>query len=206
VTGPDRQRALEQYRRRARGYDRLAPVTRRLRERAVDQLLLRPGQTVIDVACGTGLTFALIEERIGPDGLLIGIDLSSDMLANARERVANHGWQNVTLIESAIDDAVISGVADAAVFVLTHDVMRSSQALRNVVNHVRPGGRIAATGAKRAPTWLLPANVFLRYAMRRYTTTMQGFDRPWSILKELVPDLQVTPLLLGGAYVASGTS
>jgi ubiquinone/menaquinone biosynthesis C-methylase UbiE len=167
---------------------------------------LTAGETVIDVACGTGLTFALIEDLIGPDGRVIGIDLSPEMLSQARERVAANGWRNVTLIESAIEDAAIPEVADAAVFVLTHDVLRSPEALGNVLAHVRPGGRIATAGGKRAPTWALPANLYLRYAMRRYTTTMEGFDRPWRILAALVPDLRVEQLLLGGAYVASGTT
>ena len=128
------------------------------------------------------------------------------MLSQARERVTANGWRNVTLIESAIEDAAIPGVADAAVFVLTHDVMRSSEALSNVLAHVRPSGRIAAAGGKRAPGWMLPANLYLGYAMRRYTTTTEGFDRPWRLLEALLPDLRVEPLLLGGAYVAWGTS
>jgi SAM-dependent methyltransferase len=204
VSGPNPELALEQYRRRARRYDRLAPLTRRLRRRAVGRLQLRAGQTVIDVACGTGLTFALLEDQIGPDGSLVGIDLSPEMLSQARERVTANGWRNVTLIESAIEDAAIPGVADAAVFVLTHDVMRSSEALSNVLAHVRPGGRIAAARGKRAPGWMLPANLYLGYAMRRYTTTTEGFDRPWRLLEALLPDLRVEPLLLGGAYVAWG--
>jgi ubiquinone/menaquinone biosynthesis C-methylase UbiE len=167
---------------------------------------LHADQTVIDVACGTGLTFALIEEHIGPDGSLIGIDLSPEMLSHARDRVAANGWRNVTLIESAIEDAAIPELADAAVFVLTHDVMRSREALSNVLAHVRPGGQIVAAGGKRAPTWLLPANLYLGYAMRRYTTTTEGFDRPWRMLEALVPDLEVEPLLLGGAYVSWGTN
>ena len=56
------------------------------------------------------------------------------------------------------------------------------------------------------PAWMIPANLYLRYAMRRYTTTTEGFDRPWRALEALLPDLRVEPLLLGGAYVASGTS
>jgi ubiquinone/menaquinone biosynthesis C-methylase UbiE len=206
LSGPDRQLALEQYRRRARRYDRLAPLTRRLRRRAVERLQLHAGQTVMDVACGTGLTFALIEEQIGPAGRLFGIDLSPEMLSQARERVAANGWRNVTLVESAIEDAAIPEVADAAVLVLTHDAMRSPEALGNVLAHVRPGGHIAAAGGKRAPTWVIPANLYLRYAMRRYTTTMEGFDRPWRMLEALLPDLRVELLLLGGAYVAWGTT
>jgi ubiquinone/menaquinone biosynthesis C-methylase UbiE len=146
----------------------------------------------------------LIEDRIEPDGHLVGIDLSPEMLSQAQERVAANGWRNVTLIESAIESAAIPEVADAAVFVLTHDVMCSSEAIGNVLAHVRPGGRIVATGAKRAPTWALPANLYLRYAMRRYTTTMDGLDRPWQLLEVLIPDLRVERLLFGSAYVAWG--
>ena len=128
------------------------------------------------------------------------------MLSQAGERVTANEWRNVTLIESAIEDAAIPEVADAAVFVLTHDVMRSSEALSNALAHVRPGGRIAAAGGKRAPAWMLPANLYLGYAMRRYTTTMEGFDRPWGNLEALLPDLRVEPLLVGGAYVAWGAT
>ena len=54
------------------------------------------------------------------------------------------------------------------------------------------------------PAWMIPANLYIRSAMRRYTTTTEGLDRPWDILEALVPELGVEPLLLGGAYVASG--
>jgi ubiquinone/menaquinone biosynthesis C-methylase UbiE len=205
VPSPDHRLALDQYRRRARNYDRLARLTRRLRERAIQRRELRAGQTVIDVACGTGLTFALIEDQIGPDGRLVGIDLGPEMLSQARERMAANSWRNITLIESAIEDAAIPIMADAAIFVLTHDVMRSLDELTNVPAHVDRGGRVSVAGAKQAPRWAIPAKLYLRYAKRRYTTTSEGFARPWNILKAFVPDLQVKPLLLGGAYVASGT-
>jgi ubiquinone/menaquinone biosynthesis C-methylase UbiE len=51
------------------------------------------GSVVLDVGCGTGLNFVGLEKAIGPRGRLIGIDLSSDMLARAHERVQRHGWE-----------------------------------------------------------------------------------------------------------------
>lgn len=77
-----------------RRYEKLAPVYEltlgerlyaRARRRAVELLRLAPGATVVDIACGTGLNFPLIEERIGPAGALIGVDLTAAMLRRAPE-------------------------------------------------------------------------------------------------------------------------
>ena len=206
MSGPDREWALRRYRRLAPTYDRLALMTGGMRGRAVAKLQLKAGDTVIDVACGTGLTFARLEEAIGPRGRLIGIDLSPEMLELAAIRVNEQGWGNVTLITSAVEDAEIPARADAAILVLTHDVMRSPAALRNVVSHVRPGGRMAAVGPKRAPRWALPVNALMGRISARYGTTNEGFERPWEHLTELVPDLEVKPLMLGGAYLAWGST
>ena len=48
---------------------------------------LRPGDTVVDIACGTGLNFPLLEEAIGPDGRIVGVDLTDAMLAQAQRRI-----------------------------------------------------------------------------------------------------------------------
>lgn len=69
------------------------------RRRAVELLRLAPGATVLDIACGTGLNFALIEKRIGPSGTLIGVDLTAAMLRQASTRVNRSGWSNVNLVQ-----------------------------------------------------------------------------------------------------------
>ena len=205
MAGPNRDEALDRYRRLAPGYDRLARVAYGLRRRAVAKLDLKPGEIVIDVACGTGLTFALIERRIGPQGRLIGIDLSPEMLEGAAARVAENGWENISLIAGSVDGVEISATADAAAFILTHDVMRTPAALQSVIDHVRPGGRVAAAGPKRAPRWAVPVNGAVSRISSRYVTTDEGFERPWDHLAELVPDLEVKSLILGGAYLAWGS-
>ena len=204
MSGPDRQLARGKYEHLAPAYDRLVRLAARLRRLAVDRLALRPGDAVLDVGCGTGLAFPLIENGIGPEGRLIGVDLSPDMLARARERIQRHGWENVTLVESAVEDADIHGEVDACISVLTHDLVRSPIALANVVRHVKPGGRIVVTGAKWSSRWALPVNAYVWWVARRYVTTFEGFRRPWSHLELLVPDLRVEPIFLGGAYVAWG--
>lgn len=90
----------DRYRFVARFYDVLSaePVYRAGRRIGIGQLALKPGDTVVDIGCGTGLNFELLEAAIGPTGRLLGVDRSGEMLARARRRVQAHGWDNVELL------------------------------------------------------------------------------------------------------------
>jgi ubiquinone/menaquinone biosynthesis C-methylase UbiE len=94
----------------APGYDRHMRRFARWQRMAVDRLELQPGETVIDVGCGTGLTFPLLEAAVGETGKIVGIELSPEMVSQARERVAAQGWENVSVIEAAIETAEIDVV------------------------------------------------------------------------------------------------
>jgi ubiquinone/menaquinone biosynthesis C-methylase UbiE len=170
---------------------------------AIESLQLRPGDTVIDVACGTGLNFRLLEEEVGEDGQVIGIDLSPEMIVQARQRVADEGWRNVTLIEAAVEDARIGATADAALFSFTHDVLQSPAAVARVVASLRPGARVASAGAKLAGRWNFVVNAAVRRSARPYMTTFRGLDRPWRELERYADEMRHQSLAFGGAYVAS---
>jgi ubiquinone/menaquinone biosynthesis C-methylase UbiE len=121
------------------------------RTRAIDMLELRPGARVLDVACGTGANFALIEQRIGPSGELVGIDLTPQMLAQAQARVLRHGWANVRLREAdvcALPDEDSGELFDAVVCTLGLSVIPQWQHAWDAMQaHVRPGGRLAVMDA-----------------------------------------------------------
>ena len=70
------------------------------RERAVAALRLRPGDTVLDVGCGTGLCFPWIQDHIGRSGKLIAVEPSREMLDKAMQRVAQRRWDNVIPINA----------------------------------------------------------------------------------------------------------
>ena len=55
---------------------------------------------MIDMCCGTGLNFPLIEEAIGPGGRIVGVDLTDAMLARAQDRIEANGWSNVSLVQA----------------------------------------------------------------------------------------------------------
>jgi ubiquinone/menaquinone biosynthesis C-methylase UbiE len=158
---------------------------------------------VIDVACGTGLTFPLLEEAVGDSGSIVGIELSPEMISQAHDRVTAHGWRNVRLIEAPVEEASIESVADAALFSFTHDVLQSRAAVANVVAHLKPGARVASVGAKLAGGWSPLVNFFVRRSAQPYMTTFRGLDRPWRELERYVSGVHVRSLALGGAFVAS---
>src|SRR6266508_3703719 len=66
------------------------------RRRASYQALIaaagvRPGQRVLDVGCGTGYFARLLARAVGPDGLVVGIDPSPEMIAYARRKTGRAG-------------------------------------------------------------------------------------------------------------------
>jgi demethylmenaquinone methyltransferase/2-methoxy-6-polyprenyl-1,4-benzoquinol methylase len=192
----------------APAYDRLTAWAEPYRRRAVDALGLRPGETALEIGCGTGVNFGLMEDRIGPQGFLVGVDLCPTMLARAEARVDQAGWNNVTLVEAPAEAATIPAPADAVLFCATHDILRSPAALRTVLDQVPEGSRVVACGPKWVPWWTPAApalNLWMWAANRPYVTTFEGFDRPWSHLASSLCCLQVQETAFGSLYLASGT-
>jgi demethylmenaquinone methyltransferase/2-methoxy-6-polyprenyl-1,4-benzoquinol methylase len=206
MSGPDPRLAVERYRAHAAGYDASAERTLPLRRRTVAALGLRPGETVLDVACGTGLSFPLLVEGVGAGGRVIGVELSPEMLALARERCAREGWRNVALIEAAVEAAEIPAPLDAILFNFTHDVLRSPSALARIFAAARPGARVAVAGMKLAPWWLAPLNLLVLAKAWPYMTTFDGLGRPWSLLAGYLERFEWRPELFGTGYRGWGTA
>ncbi|HEX5092330.1 MAG TPA: methyltransferase domain-containing protein [Burkholderiales bacterium] len=201
MSEPDPRRAVAQYRRHAAGYDASARRTMALRRRAVEWLGLSPGERVLDVACGTGLSLPLLAERVGPAGRVVGVELSPDMIQRARERVAQAGLTQVELVEAPMQDAALEGRFDAVLFNYTHDVLQSPRALARVFAHVRPGARVVSVGVKHPPVWLFPLRLLRLWKARPYLTTFRGLARPWAPLEPYVEGMEIRPLMLNTNYM-----
>lgn len=201
---PDPLQAIERYRAHAEGYDASALRTMRLRERTIAALGLDRGDAVLDVGCGTGLSFPMLVAAVGATGRVVGVELSPDMADRARDRIARAGWANVTLIEAAAEDATLIAPFDAVLFNFTHDVLQSRPALSRIFGAMKSGARVAASGSKLLPWWLAPANTLVRRINAPYLTTFAGLRRPWHPLVEYVPDLSVRAALWGAGYLACG--
>jgi ubiquinone/menaquinone biosynthesis C-methylase UbiE len=202
---PNRDAALEQYRRRARFYDLELALIEPVRRRAIERLGLKGGETVLDVGCGTGLSFELLERRVGREGKIIGIEQSSDMLAQARTRAERNRLENITLINSPVEDAEIPVLADAALFHFTHDILRTPAAVANVIRNLKPGARVVASGLKWARPWAMPTNLMVLQAALLSVTSLEGLAQPWSNLARWARIDDVAMMLGRGVYIASAT-
>ena len=205
MQGPDSSLAILRYRRLAANYDHVTRRAASVRARAIAALELCGGETVLDVACGTGACFPLLQEKIGASGRIIGVEVSPDMLALAQRRVDAARWTNVMLIRATMESVQLPVRWDAALFHYTQDVLRSRAALANIFFQASDGARVAAAGTKLFPWWLAPLNVYVWAVNRSYMTTFDGLSRPWSFLqREYIPDLRVEPVWLGASYIARG--
>jgi ubiquinone/menaquinone biosynthesis C-methylase UbiE len=213
-----RERLIETYRKKAKHYDftsRLYPVPgypqRLHRLRAVQALGLRRGDRVVDVACGTGLNFPLIEEVIGPDGAIVGVDLTDAMLARAEDRIHANGWSNVSLVQ-----------ADAAQFDFPTEVdgILSTYALSQVpeCGEVIARGAEVLSGRGRwvvldlkvpdiTPRWLVHLGTA---ALRRHASTDEWIaGRRWDAIhdsmQKTLADTSWTELFFGTTFLATGS-
>jgi ubiquinone/menaquinone biosynthesis C-methylase UbiE len=204
--GPDPQRAVANYRQLAAGYDASSRHETPLRLRTIDLLQLAQGASVLDVACGTGLSFAALVERVGVQGRVVGVEVSPEMAALGRARAQREGWRNVAVRVGDVA-TVDLGTApfDAVLFHYTHDVLQAPAALANVFARMRPGARVAVAGLKTTHPLLFPLNLSAWWRGRRYRTTDANLRRPWVHLVRWVPDFTWQPTYFGTGYIGCGT-
>jgi demethylmenaquinone methyltransferase/2-methoxy-6-polyprenyl-1,4-benzoquinol methylase len=205
------ERLIATYRKKAKHYNvtsRLYPVPgypqQMQRRRAIEALGLGSGDTVVDVACGTGQNFPFLEQAIGPGGRIVGVDLTDAMLAEAQDRIDANGWSNVSLTQSdaaAFEfptevDAILSTYALTQVTGCADLIAHGAAALRS-------GGRWVVLDLKlpdHAPRRLAQIGISAEWIARR----------PWDEIRatmeaELV-DLSWDELFFGTAFLAAGSS
>lgn len=205
---PSTQRALDNYRALAAGYDSTCTRIEKLRLIALQALALQSGEIVFDIACGAGPTLPLLASAVGPTGKVIGVELSPEMASLAQERIASAaGCEHVSVAQVAVERFAPSASADALFLCYTQDVLQSAKALDNLITNATPGARITILGMKTVPwLWGWPVNIFNMYRARRYMTTYINLDRPWRLLEQRGANLQLVHIALwGSAYVVTGT-
>lgn len=194
----------EYYRQHAKDYDASAFRTMAIRHQTISKLSLKPGDCVVDVGCGTGLSLPILLDAIGSAGVLIGIEQSASMIELARQRMATADPELVSLIEASAEDVVLTQKVDALLFHYTHDVTQSPESLKNLFRFAKPGACVAVAGIKHPPRWIDPLRLYRRFKSHHCYNNGQGLDEPWKLLQTYVPDLQVKQTLWGTGFIAWG--
>ncbi len=101
---------------------------------------LSPGQTVLDVACGTGVLAREASARTGTNGSVTGLDVNDGMLAVARRRAPHIDWQRGSAEALPFDDGRFDAVISQFGLMFFED---RTGALKQMQRVLRPGGRMA---------------------------------------------------------------
>ncbi len=112
------------------------------RARVLELLAPAPGEHILDVGTGPGLLAYDLARLVGPAGKIVGLDISADMLAIARERLAGLA-QAQCIHGDAVDLGLDDGGFDAVVSTQVHEyVADMPRALAELHRVLRPGGRV----------------------------------------------------------------
>jgi len=201
------------YRRQATGYDRSGiQGLDTWRREVVRRLELKRGDLVVDIGCGTGLNFALLQEAIGETGRLIGVDLSDAMLEQARLRVAAHGWKNVELVQADATQYQFPTRVDGilSTFALTF-VPLAKLVIQNGCRALAPGRRwvvLDMAWPAAWPVWFHPLLFFLRlsrYDISGEVIRRRPWQTVWSTMQQSLVEVERQPFWMGFFYLAWGT-
>jgi ubiquinone/menaquinone biosynthesis C-methylase UbiE len=166
---------------------------------------------VVDIACGTGLNFSLIEQAIGPEGRIVGVDLTDAMLAQARDRIETSGWRNVSLVQADAAEFDFPTDVDAilSTYALTQ-VPECGEVIAHGAAALPGGGRWVVLDLKapdKAPRWLTRPAIAL---VRPFGSIDEWIARrPWEAIRaamqETLVDVAWTELVFGTAFLAAGS-
>ena len=131
---------------------------RRLRFLTVDQALLKPGEHVLDVGCGTGGVTIPAKLQVGKDGRVTGIDPAPEMIAVARKKASRTGLEidfRIGVIESLLfPDGTFGAVTSSLMMHHLPEQVRV-KGLAEIRRVLKPGGRLLIADMMRpSPSFL----------------------------------------------------
>ena len=165
-------------------YDLLSgeyPVYHAGRVLGIDALAPTPGQQVLDIGCGTGLNFPLLQERIGASGTIVGIDRSAEMLRQARRRARARGWENVILIQAdmvLLDPGAIAARIEASGGTAASDAALATYSLSLMGDWEQAWTNMTGLLATQAPGWVW-WTCRTRWDGRGGSLRWRGWPAPW---------------------------
>jgi SAM-dependent methyltransferase len=120
----------------------LGPSMAGERRIALEMLRIRPGDAVLDVACGPGNFTRAFADAAGPEGVVVGLDASRTMLAQAVRERPGDGVEYVRA--SATDLPFADGTFDAVCcFAALYLIEEPLRAVGEIARVLAPGGRVA---------------------------------------------------------------
>jgi SAM-dependent methyltransferase len=132
---------------------------------------VKPGQVVLDLGSGAGIDLLLAARKVGPTGRVIGVDMTDEMLAKARENIAAARLENVEVRKGIIEELPVeTGSVD---WVISNCVINLSpekpRVFAEIARVLRPGGSMLVSDIVAQD---LPAEI--RLSMALYSSCVAG--------------------------------
>jgi ubiquinone/menaquinone biosynthesis C-methylase UbiE len=110
----------------------------------VESLGLEPGMVVADIGAGSGVISAMMADRIGPDGVVLAVDIQQEMLDALAERCRKSGITNIKGILGTVKSPKLKpGSVDLAIMVdVYHEFDFPYEMLKDIAHSLKPGGRV----------------------------------------------------------------
>lgn len=178
-----------------------------VRRKAVDGLRLLRGAEVLDVGCGSGGSFPYLVDAVGPEGKVVGVEISPLHSELALRRIAANNWTNVKVVTVPARNADLDRTYDGLLLFAAPDVYGSEQELANLIPHLKEKARVAAFGAKLATNGigrLLNPIIKALYKLS-FSTTPPPSNEPWQLLSIHLDGLDVKEYFFGLMFLVTGT-
>ena len=105
---------------------------------------VRKGDVVVDLGSGAGIDLLIAARKVGPGGRVIGVDMTDEMIAKAKENVAAAGLENVEVRKGLIEDLPVE--SSSVDWVISNCVINLSpdkpKVFAEIARVLKPGGQL----------------------------------------------------------------
>jgi ubiquinone/menaquinone biosynthesis C-methylase UbiE len=176
----------------------------KLRKLAVEKLELKQGDTVLDLACGTGLNHKFLENVVGPDGKIIAFDYSNEMLTPAKKRAKENNWNNIVFIQGDAAELSLNTKIDGVLSTLgISAIPQYKEALKKAIDVLKANKKISILDAQLPSGFWRIFNPLIAYIYKHWASWDYTKKIPED-LKPLVSDMKIKMFNGGTIYIIHG--
>ncbi len=162
----------------AESYHRVSTPQQAMAREVLERLPLRGDETVLDAGCGSGRVTEMLLERL-PEGHVIGVDASAEMVAKAREHLTPFG-DRVELFVTDLTELELEGTVDAVVSTATFHWIADHDALFDrLASAMRPRARLVAQWGGEGNIGRARERVEQVQRQSPYAEHFAGWEPPW---------------------------